>query len=153
MLNFRYANINDREWIDPIFKNSGYLGADFCFGSLFIWQEIYKSKISKDKDFLYRIYDGAETLYAFPVGNGNYSDALEIMIQDAKDRNITFKMFGITEKMKKILDTIMPNKFKFELRRDMSDYIYNSKDLIFLQGKRYHSKRNHISSGRVGRCL
>ena len=145
MLNFRYANINDREWIDPIFKNSGYLGADFCFGSLFIWQEIYKSKISKDKDFLYRIYDGAETLYAFPVGNGNYSDALEIMIQDAKDRNITFKMFGITEKMKKILDTIMPNKFKFELRRDMSDYIYNSKDLIFLQGKRYHSKRNHIS--------
>ena len=63
MLNFRYANIEDKEWISPMFKNSGYLGADFCFGSLFIWQEIYKSKISKDDDFLYRIYDDDETLY------------------------------------------------------------------------------------------
>lgn len=145
MLNFRYANIDDREWIDPILKNSGYLGADFCFGSLFIWQEIYKSKIDKDEDFLYRVYDGKETLYAFPIGNGNYNKALETLIHDSKDRNIPFKMFGVTEKMKKILNTIMPNKFKFELRRDMSDYIYNSKDLISLQGKKYHSKRNHIS--------
>ena len=145
MLNFRYANIEDKEWISPMFKNSCYLGADFCFGSLFIWQEIYKSKICKDDDFLYRIYDDDETLYAFPIGTGDYSKALKVLIQDAKDRNIPFKMFGVTDKMKKILDTIMPNKFKFELRRDMSDYIYNSEDLIFLQGKKYHSKRNHIS--------
>ena len=95
MLNFRYANIEDKEWISPMFKNSGYLGADFCFGSLFIWQEIYKSKISKDDDFLYRIYDDDETLYAFPIGTGDYSKALKVLIQDAKDRNIPFKKYLI----------------------------------------------------------
>lgn len=145
MLKFRYAEISDKKWIDDIFKNSGYMGADFCFGSLYLWQDIYKCKICKKEDFLYKIYEGKEIYYAFPVGSGDYKNAIEILIEDSNIRNTPFKMFGITEDMKKILGSIMPNKFRFELKRDMSDYIYNSNDLSCLNGKKYHSKRNHIS--------
>lgn len=145
MLEFKYAKLDDRKWIEPIFKNSGYIGADYCFGSLYLWQEAYKCKIYKDEKFLYRIYDGEEPSYAFPVGNGDYKNAINILIKDASERNIPYKMFGLTAQMRGIIEAIMPNKFKFELKRDMSDYIYNSEDLSNLQGKKYHSKRNHVS--------
>jgi len=38
-----------------------------------------------------------------------------------------------------------PDKFSFSFLRDYSDYLYNTQDLIFLQGKKYQSKRNHIN--------
>lgn len=145
MLNFRYAEISDKEWIDDVFKNSGYIGADFCFGSLYLWQDVYRCKICEKGDFLYRIYEGKETYYAFPIGNGDYKIAIEMLIEDSVIRNIPFQMFGITEDMKKIISSIMPNKFRFEFKRNMSDYIYDSNNLSFLKGKKYHSKRNHVS--------
>lgn len=145
MLNFRYAEISDKEWIDDVFENSGYIGADFCFGSLYLWQDVYRCKICKKGDFLYRIYEGKETYYAFPIGNGDYKIAIEMLIEDSAIRNIPFQMFGITEDMKKIISSIMPNKFRFEFKRNMSDYIYDSNSLSFLKGKKYHSKRNHVS--------
>ena len=39
----------------------------------------------------------------------------------------------------------MPNRFVFEENRDGADYVYYSKDLITLAGKKLHSKRNFIN--------
>ena len=39
----------------------------------------------------------------------------------------------------------MPGKFEFEEKRAMSDYVYNTADLISLSGKKYHGKRNHLN--------
>ncbi len=146
MFNFRSPTIDDKKDIDIVFKNTKYLGADYVFGSLFIWNNTYNSKICMYKNFFLRFYDGKhEKTYGFPVGEGNLSEIINELINDAKERNIEFKMFGLTKPMIQKLKNIFPYKFEFELRKDMADYIYASEDLCFLNGKKFHSKRNHIS--------
>lgn len=144
MLTFKIPEINDKEWIVPILKESGCIGADCAFGTMFIWQEAYKIKVLKYKDFLLKTF-GDEPIYSFPVGCGDIKDALNTIIKDSKEKGIPFKMMGVTEYLSKQLEEIMPGAFEFKEERDIADYIYNSTDLALLKGKKYHGKRNHIA--------
>lgn len=145
MLEFLAPTIKDKQWARPIFLESGYISSDNAFGTAFIWKDVYNLKICKYNDFLLRLYEGPQTFYGFPLGVGNLKEVIEILIDDAKKRNISFCFTGITSSMISILNEIMPEKFIFNETRNTADYIYESKDLISLKGKKYHSKRNHIS--------
>lgn len=145
MLEFKIPEITDKKWIDPILKNSGCIGADCTFGTFYIWQKAYNIKICKYKDFLMKRLGDTEIFYSFPVGQGDIRDAFDAIIEDSRIKNIPFKLMGITESMVKKTEELMPGIFEFQEKMDISDYIYNSTDLAFLKGKKYHSKRNHIS--------
>ena len=54
-------------------------------------------------------------------------------------------MHGVTPEGIAYLNEVYPGKFTYEASRDDFDYIYSSRDLIDLSGKKYHGKRNHIS--------
>lgn len=43
------------------------------------------------------------------------------------------------------LQNAFPEKFKITANRDNYEYIYKTKDLALLPGKKYHGKKNHIS--------
>ncbi len=47
--------------------------------------------------------------------------------------------------MKQTLEELFPNTFAFSYNRDYSDYIYLVEDLMYLKGKKFHGKRNHIN--------
>lgn len=146
MLDFKIPGVNDRSWVAPILEKSGCIGADCAFGTMYIWQDAYNIKICRYKDFILKTIGKEDELsYSFPIGFGNTKEALEILMQDAKDRNIDFKMIGLAESAVEFLEKEMPGCFLFEERRDLADYIYNTEDLALLKGKKYHSKRNHIS--------
>jgi hypothetical protein len=51
----------------------------------------------------------------------------------------------LIEGQRALLDTIYPSKFEYIRTPDEQDYIYLTKDLVMLAGKKYHSKRNHIA--------
>lgn len=145
MLQFLVPTLKDKQWLDPIFLNSGYIGADNAFGTIFVWKEAYNLKICKCDGFLLRIYDGKKIFYGFPLGNGNLVKIIYKLMADAEQRHTTLSFMGLTSSMVSTLNSVMPNAFNFESTRDAADYIYNVNDLIELKGKKYHSKRNHIS--------
>ena len=145
MLDFKNPAVKDSAWASPILKNSGYFGADCAFGTLYIWSDAYDTKICKYKDFLLKCHGKREIFYGFPVGRGDLKGAFEAMMEDADERGIPFRLSGLTKEMASIVTELFPERFDFTEVRDFSDYIYQVEDMASLRGKKFHSKRNHIS--------
>lgn len=143
MLNFSSFNIDDINWAAPIFQNSGYCGADNTFASSYIWQRAYDLKVCYHDGFLFRRYGVKDYIYGFPLGNKDINLAIETLIKNDQGKGLKF--IGLTRAMVAEIEKAMPEKFIFSENRDAEDYLYNALDLIELQGKKYHSKRNHIS--------
>jgi hypothetical protein len=55
---------------------------------------------------------------------------------------------AVTESFAKILEEQCPGMFQLEEERDLEDYLYSGDDLRQLKGRKYHSKRNHLSNFR-----
>ena len=145
MLDFRMIQLSDKDWITRLLRESGKEDCEYCFGNIFTWGPIYSSRIAKINDFFVSADMGEEPCYFFPLGTGDVKPVIDEMINDAHGRGVQFALYGVSEKDKLCLEEFYPNMFSFLEDRDSFDYIYSQSDLAFLQGKKYHSKRNHIS--------
>ena len=145
MLEFQEIKIEDKEWMDPILRKSGHIGYEGAFGTRFIWSGSYGSKYCYQNGSLFFITGKKEPIYSYPLGDGDPKEAILLMEQDARERGKEFKMWGMTEDQKKIMEELFPDKFDYELDRDSADYIYSAEDLIHLAGRKFHGKRNHLS--------
>jgi hypothetical protein len=56
-----------------------------------------------------------------------------------------FVMMLVPFHMNEILREAMPGELTFEADRPNFDYVYDTKDLIELKGRDFHSKRNHLN--------
>lgn len=145
MLTFRSPEIGDKQWITPYFENEDLLGAENAFGTMYIWQKAYRIQVCEHEGFFLRAYGENIKYYGWPLGKGDRKAMVEILINDAKERGVPFRMIGLSEEMKEELSLLFPDRFDFIEDRDAADYVYLSSDLANLSGKKYHGKRNHIS--------
>ena len=146
MLNFKPIEISDKEWVDQLLAHSDYNGSEYCFTNLFIWEMVYKSLITRFNDFVL-IRSGAPGSYKYlhPAGRGDKKEVMEAIIADARREGSQPSVIGLSTKAKTELETLMPGRFGYTPIRDSFDYIYESKKLISLSGKKLQSKRNHIN--------
>ena len=145
MIEFRPPVIEDRQWVEPLLRESKKYGCEYSFGDMYIWQSIYDIQIANHKGFFVSFNGAGFDSYCCPVGSGNKKEVIEDLMRDAKERGIEFKMFGLVKECAEDLENLFPGKFEIEEVRDTFDYIYNTEDLINLSGKKYHGKRNHIA--------
>jgi len=143
---FKLIKLEDRPILHPIVSQIPYQLCNYTFANMIIWGSTYSPA--------YAIIDGmlviisqpeGKQYFNFPLGNGYAKIVIDKLIQYAKDKNIPFKMINITDEMKLFLEENYPNKFNYSFSPDYSDYLYNTQDLLLLQGKKYQSKRNHIN--------
>lgn len=151
MITFREPTIEDKPWMDECIHRLDSQNCELCFGNIFVWSFIYGTKIYHYKDFLLTksANDDGEhdnVSYSFPAGKGDLKEALELLLEDANECGHPFRIYGINETTRRLLEEAMPGKFDYEDVRDGYDYIYKTEDLIHLSGKKYHGKRNHIAS-------
>lgn len=146
MLHFKKPVLEDKSWIKPILNDAFGLGAENTFGNIFLWADFYNIEVCKYNDFLLKKFSNKDkNFFTFPVGKGDIKDCLKTLFEYCKEKNIDFIFSGLTKKNIDELEEIFPGKFYYLEEREKEDYIYNSFDLIKLKGKKYHSKRNHIS--------
>lgn len=146
MLDFKNIKISDKVWIDELLKHSDFRGAEYCFTNLFIWDEVYHSKITRYKDFLLFTSGSGDTArYLFPPGKGDVKEAIELLEADAIERNVKFVLIGLSAQTKTQLETMCPGKYDFTAERNSFDYIYESEKMVSLAGKKLQSKRNHLA--------
>ena len=145
MLEFQEIKIEDKIWMDPILRQSGLMGYDGAFGTRFIWSGAYHSKYCKYQDYLIFASGKDKLSYSFPLGQGDLGGTIQAMLQDAEERGNSFSIRGLTAEQKDELEQACPETFEFWSDRDSADYIYLSQDLIQLAGRKFHSKRNHLS--------
>lgn len=143
MIHFRPVTIEDKQWITPIFRQSGRMEAEYTFGNLFIWQKAFHI-VSAHIDGCYVSKNiGKRISYGFPIGNGDKKMILEELRKDAGDQ--PFVLHGINKDSIEQLNLLYPNQFNFIPIRDSFDYLYETEKLITLSGKKLHGKRNHLN--------
>ena len=146
MFSFKLIKLEDKNLLQPILSNIPYQLCNFTFTNMIIWGATYSPAYCMIDGMLCIISQPEEKKYFnFPLGNTDEKQVIDKLMEYAKSIDIPFTMINITEEMKAKLEAFYPDKFRFSFSEDYSDYLYNTEDLLSLQGKKYQPKRNHIN--------
>jgi len=149
--------LEDRELLEAYLNSFEYKTSGLSYTSLFMWREINTFSWEQIGDYL--CIAAADNLdpvmgdpFMFPplTRTGTYEpEGLRRTILEARDRfdalGKHFSMMLVPFHMLETLAEAMPNELIFEADRPNFDYVYDTKDLIELKGRAYHSKKNHLN--------
>lgn len=148
MLEFRDITLNDKERITSALRQSDFMGCEYSFANNMAWKRLAGSKIAFFRDFyICCAFETEDDIphFIFPAGSGDYRKVIGEMKSFSDSMGKPLILTGVTEMTISLLNELFPEQFIAEHDRDSSDYIYLSSDLIELNGKKYHSKRNHLA--------
>lgn len=144
-MDFCSPALSDKAWVKEAFEYEQTDCCEYCFGNIFMWSDIYNNKILNYNGMFISADFSENPIFCYPVGKGDKKAAVKALIEYAKEIGTVLKFFGITESNKEELEEMFPGKFHIAETREFFDYVYRTEDLCNLSGKKYHSKKNHIS--------
>lgn len=147
MLNFKLIEKKDINYFKQFYDYSEAFGCDANLLNAYLWRNEYNIKFAVFEDTLIKAYfkdDGTVWGYCMPTGK-NVKQALEQIFLDAQQRGQEPHIVMLTNAQREVLESICPTRFEFVRSPENQDYIYLTKDLVMLVGKKFHAKRNHIS--------
>ena len=144
MLKFKKVEIGDISVFKKYIGFSGELSCESAFVNLLIWESAYNNMwAQEDGQLIIKSGKGEDSSYRLPFGN-DFLKGIELVREYSGEK---YPDFWVQEGAR--LDNFKAHfgeKYAFEENRDAFDYIYLREDLANLSGKKYHSKRNHISA-------
>ncbi len=144
MLNFKNTEIEDIKIFEKYIFINEELSCENAFVNMLVWQNAYNNMWAEYEGQLI-IKSGKEgnASYRLPIG-GDLSLGIELIRQYSGEE---YPKFWIPdgEAFKRFTE-LYGEDYIIEEVRDAFDYIYLREDLATLAGKKYHSKRNHISA-------
>lgn len=149
---FKDLSLKDKPLFDTLFTRFPPLISEFTFTNLFIWRHAYQIKISRLDRFLCLLSEKNKPSFFFPpIGEGDVVECYRILHQYLNGRGIPSVIARVPEEVAARTDW-KKEGLMAELDRDQCDYVYLTDDLIKLEGRKYHRKRNHIKQFRVHLC-
>ena len=146
MIEFRPATLADRDWVLSCTRAGGRLGCEYSFGNLFCYNAKYDIPIAETNGcFVSKCITPDALYYTFPVGTGDRAAAVAEVLADAEHDGRPAYFYGMTADDKALMEREYGERFDIQANRDAFDYVYAREDLQTLCGKKYQSKRNHIS--------
>lgn len=148
MLDFKRPVKEDFLKLKEICENYGTMGSDCNPANTIIWGENYNVRICFRDGFLIRAFFTDEEKvrgYCYPIGEGDVKGVVDLIIDDARERQSELVFMMLTSAQCEKLSEITGMDFEFTEMLGDEDYIYTNFNLSTLPGKKYHSKRNHIS--------
>lgn len=142
-MNFKKIELADAGILQPFLIGTNELTCELSFVNLLLWQPLYNNCYCIEDGILYlKSYDDNIVTYSLPFG-----DLKTGFEEIAKHSGTPYPDIWAQEgpRFQKFKELYGKYYDIYESRNEF-DYIYNSLDLINLSGKKYHSKRNHISS-------
>lgn len=111
---------------------------------MMMWREYFDTQIAYNDDVVVVRFGGERPHYLAPAGDAA-DRALRTLYDDAVSRGEPLYVFGYDE------DDIRRLWGQYTVEsctehRDEFDYVYLVEDLACLAGRKYHAKRNHITS-------
>lgn len=147
MLDFRPVTVADKELVLSNIPQPCKKMCDFSFGNLVAWGVAENTRVAQQNGFVFlrSRFNGVKS-YAFPWGNGNIADALEVLKEDSLERGGKLSFYCVAEEQLSVLSKIYGGRLKVQEQRDFFDYVYLRGNLATLKGRKYHSKKNHVNS-------
>ncbi len=149
--------LEDRALLETFLNGFDYKTSGLSYTSLFMWRDINRFSWEQIGDYL--CISGMDNLdpvmgdpFMFPplTRTGAYEpEGLRRTILEARERfeskGKPFVMMLVPFHMLEIFTEALPGELFFEADRANFDYVYDTKDLIELSGRAYHSKKNHLN--------
>lgn len=152
MIEFRELTLADKGLIDGYFQKGQYQNSECTFTNLFIWRDCYAVQWAV-VDGLLVIKPGQsdENWILPPYGDYDSCDLKKVLLQvreyfAAQGKPLVLR--AVTQSFVDLLEQRCPGMFELEEERDLEDYLYSGDDLRELKGRKFHSKRNHLSNFR-----
>lgn len=137
-------SLGDKSLFDLAFKRFPPVISEYTFTNLFIWRHAYRTTLSRWDGFLCLLAETKGNPFFFPpIGEGNMVECCRTLLRSMKERGISAPIARVPEEVISRFDW-RSEGFEVSFDRDQSDYVYLSEDLIYLRGRKYHRKRNHI---------
>ena len=145
MVEFKSPKLSDYKKFAQFFFDEGEFSCEMNFISIYIWKSIYENKFYMDNKTLFFRSKSEDGGYVFSLPYGDMDYGMSLIFDYCKQKGIKPNIW--TSKGKR-LDVFLSKYQNYEIipERDNFDYIYKREDLALLAGKKYHSKRNHISA-------
>jgi hypothetical protein len=145
MLEFKKIEIEDYKTYYKFFKNSGELSCENSFVNLLVWQcgDYNKNYIAVcDNQLIIKNGEGERESFRLPMGD-DFQKGMKLIEEYSGDKK---PRFWVQEGPRYEMFKEYAKGYSFKENRDTFDYIYLQSDLSSLSGKKFHSKRNHISA-------
>ena len=143
MIPFERLALDKKPEYDAMLDRAAHRGCTFSFANLYIWGRQCAARVGEDL-LLFSHYAG-RTMYPYPICAGDPRPALELLMADARERGIPFRLAGLNREDVEHLQSWYPDQFVFHCGRGGHDYVYAIDDLADLKGKKYQPKRNHVN--------
>ena len=144
MLNFKKFEISDIDIYRNYTLNNKEFSCENSFVNLLVWQCAYNNMYAvEDGQLFIKSGSGEKESFRLPIG-GDMIKGIQ-KIEEYCGEKKPFFWIQDGERLQNAEEYLNEN-YIFTEKRDASDYIYLQSDLSNLSGKKYHSKRNHISA-------
>lgn len=150
MLDFRQLTLADGELLAKTLQGQEYENSELSFANLYMWRRGWKIEICEQDGVLYFTYRDPDSKCVghmspvVPVGRP-VRPAVDAALADLKSRKCALDIMGVNESFITRLRQEDTAGLDIEEDRDLEEYVYLREDLVGLQGKKYHAKRNHIN--------
>lgn len=149
-MDFSEITICDRELFCSYLLRYGPQASELTFTNLFMWRDFYRFRYAIVNDLLCIIAEPrtGEPFAHIPVGACSPEDFADTVLRlrqyfTGKGWQLQFKK--VTQDELERLRAFVQQESDILFDRDNSDYVYLTKDLIELKGKKFHGKRNHVN--------
>ncbi|MCT8976579.1 phosphatidylglycerol lysyltransferase domain-containing protein [Clostridium sp. CX1] len=150
MLEFKPLTINDKDLFDKYLKPYIFETCEYSFTNLFIWRKALDIQYALYKDVLIILKSDFEGELHFmqPIGykRENLEEIINFLIELKSQLGLPHLFKDVEEWFVEELTSVYgEGKFAISEDRDNFDYIYESKALSSLSGKKLHKKKNHYN--------
>lgn len=145
--NFKFLTLGDRDIIQKFLCDYPSESSDYTFTNMFIWRAYYRVQWCILDQWLVVLYNPMQWGYYFlqPVGPPDRHDVTMKMLEWLRDEKDEPEPRIDRGDSNYILELEGESAIEIESIRDQYDYVYRSEDLIHLNGRKYHTKKNHLN--------
>ncbi|MDD5556632.1 MAG: phosphatidylglycerol lysyltransferase domain-containing protein [bacterium] len=143
---FREVRLADRDALAPALAAAGKPSCDYTFTNLYIWGGIYDLRWRRDGDRIL-VYSGRDDVLYMPLGPtpspaelAAYSD---VLVAEGRSGGYVLVEAAYVEGTPALADSFAADEDPAN-----ADYVYSSKALVELKGRRLHRKKNLLSQFR-----
>ena len=141
-LSFEPISLERQEDYLEILSRCPQITSDYSFLNLWAWSPEYELSWAWDGDLIWIRQNRPETFLWAPVGAW---DAVDWSGRFYENRAVQSVFTRVPEMLAALWRERFPQQAKSEDERGNWDYLYNVRDLIELQGNRYHKKKNLLN--------
>ncbi len=150
-LNFEPLMLKNKDLFYSYVRPCGYNHSEASFSNLYIWQHAWDIRMAVSGGALFVSMDSDiyRPLLVPPFVRDCDEPVLPYMLMCEEYMNDVYGGFYIKCATAAVVDKIRRDcgdRYRFSYDAYNSEYVYRTSDLIELRGKKYHSKRNHISA-------